>query len=141
MNFLPWSIQHAFAGLWPLVWHWGTPTAVIILAGIGELALGFFSSYIPLAEPAIRKLQEVLLAVMIAGGMFLWGLGDGVKVEHARAVAQQKVLLNQVGAVVDDVLKSPDVQPQPVTRVKKGLFRNKVIKRAAPRDRWDSPEN
>ena len=125
-----WGIQHTFAGLWPLVWHWGTPIGIIILAGLGEIALGFFTSYIPLAAPAVRKLQEVLLAVMICAALFLYGLSDGIKIEHARSVAQQTVLLNQVGSVVDDVLNAPGNQPVPA---KKGVVRK------SPYDRWDQP--
>ena len=44
MQYLPFTVQHAFAGLRPLVWQWGTPAAIIILAGLGEVALGFAQS-------------------------------------------------------------------------------------------------
>ena len=131
-----WTIKSTFAGLWPMVWHWGTPIAVIILCGLAEIALEWGKTIIPfigaLTEPITKRVQEILLAVMIGAGLFLWGLGDGVKVEHAHAVAQQKVLMDQVNSVVGDVLSNikPDTTP-----LKKGQ------KRKAPADRWDNPEN
>ena len=139
MSFLPFSIQHALAGLWPLVWHWGIPVGVILLCIVGELALAWFGAAIPfIGEKMVRPLQTLLCAVAIGAGLFLWGLGDGIKAEKGRSDAQQAVILKQVGTVVDDVLNDPDNQPKVEPPVKKG---EKSYPRKPPSDRWDSPEN
>ena len=133
MQYLPFTVQHAFAGLWPLVGHWGIQVGVIIICLGGEVVLAMFKAQLPpFISDSLRPIQTALLFIAVAAGISLYSFSDGVKVEHARAVAQQKVLLNQVGTVVDDVLTAPENQPQPE---KKG------VPRKPPVDRWDSPEN
>jgi len=139
MSFLPWTVQHIFAGLWPLVWHWGVPVAVIILSLAGEVVLAWFGTAVPWVGPAmVRPLQTGLLCTAVGAGLFLWGLNDGIKVEHAHSVADQAVLMKQVNSVVDDVLTDPKNQPQPLVKPKSG---EKVIPRKSPSDPWDNPEN
>lgn len=126
------AIKLALAGLWPLVWHWGTPVAVIILCLAAEVAIEMFSSSVPFVNLWVRPLQKDLLWVAVAAGVFLYGFSDGVKVEHARSLAQQHALTKQVDKVVDQVLKDPVNQPQPEVKGKP---------RVPPRDKWDTPEN
>src|ERR1035437_4024035 len=104
---IPYVVQHFFAGLWPLIWHWGIPAAIIILCVAGEVALTVFAAYLPFTAPVTSELQKWLLAVAVAAGAFLFALSDGIKIEHARCVAQQAVVTRQVNDVVTDVLKEP----------------------------------
>jgi hypothetical protein len=129
---IPFGIKLALAGLWPLVWHWGTPVAIIILCLAAELAIGWFSASVPFVATFLKPLQKDLLWVAAAAGLFLYGFSDGVSVEHTRSIAQQHALTKQVDKVVDQVLKDPANQPQPEVKGKA---------RIAPRDKWDSPEN
>lgn len=129
---IPFGIKLALAGLWPLVWHWGTPVAIIILCLAAEVAIGWFSASVPFVGTFLKPFQKDLLWVALAAGLFLYGFSDGVSVEHGRSVAQQSALKTQVGRVVDQVLKDPANQPAPEVKGKK---------RVPPRDKWDSPEN
>lgn len=129
---LSFGLHHAFAGLWPLVWHWGLQVGVIILCLGAEVVIAWFSASVPFVETWLKPLQHTLWLVAIGAAISLYSFSDGVKVEHARSVAQQKVLLKQVDDVVTDVLSAPANQPQ---EEKKG------IKPKPPADRWDNPEN
>lgn len=126
------TVQLFFAGLWPLVWHWGIAAGIIILCLAAEVAIQLFGSTVPFVGRILVPLQKDLLWVAVAAGLFLYGFSDGVKVEHARSLAQQEALKEQVGNVVNDVLRDPANQPKPLI---------KGQKRVLPRDRWDSPEN
>ena len=77
----------------------------------------------------LTPLRKDLLWIAPGVAIFLFAEGMGVRDEHIRNMAQQKVLLNQVDRVVGQVLAEPDVKPQPATHTKKGVFRNKVVKR------------
>ena len=62
MSWLPWSVQHVFTGLWPLVWHWGTPVALIILSLAGEVVLEWFKGLVPfIGPPLVRPIQTILV--------------------------------------------------------------------------------
>jgi hypothetical protein len=120
-----------FAGLWPLVWHWGVPVGIIILCLAAEVTIELFAGSVPFVGKFLAPLQKDLLWVAVAAGLFLYGLSDGVKVEHARCEAQSSALTKQVGRVVDEVLHDPANQPKPLI---------KGQKRVLPQDKWDNPE-
>lgn len=128
------ALKLFFAGLWPLVWHWGTPAAIIILCLVAEIAIGWFAASVPFVEKWLKPLQKDILYVAAAAGFFLFAFADGVKVEHARNVAQQAALLQQIDRVVDQVTNDPANKPD-TKPLKKGQ------KRTPPKDRWDRPEN
>jgi hypothetical protein len=132
------GVKLFFAGLWPLVWHWGTPVAIIILCLAAEVAIQMLGSTVPFVDKVVKPLQKDLLWVALAAGVFLYGFSDGVRVEHARGVAQQGALLKQVDKVVNDVLTDPANQPKPEKPLKKG---QKRPPRVPPPDAYDSPEN
>lgn len=132
------AIKMFFTGLWPLVWHWGVPAGIIILCLAAEVAIQMLGSSVPFVDRVLKPLQKDLLWVALAAGLFLYGFSDGVKVEHARSVAQGNALTEQIGKVVDEVLKDPVNQPQAQKPLKKG---QKRPPRVPPKDAWDSPEN
>ena len=125
------TIHLLFAGLWPLVWHWGIPVGIIILCLAAEVAIQMAGT-VPFVDRVLKPIQVDLLWVAVAAGLFLYGFSDGVKVEHARSVAQQSELLKQVDRVVDQVTRDPANQPQPLKPGEVGIL---------PSDKWDRPEN
>lgn len=137
MNTLQFAWEHLTAGAAPLIWHWGIGIGIIIIC----IGLDIATFFIPIVGEYLTPLRKDLLWIAAAVALFLFAEGMGVRDEHVRNMAQQKVLLNQVDRVVSQVLAEPDVQPQPATHTKKGVFRNKVVKRQAPRDKWDQPGN
>jgi hypothetical protein len=134
------GIKLFFTGMWPLVWHWGIPVGTILLCLAAEVAIQLVGNSVPFVDKVLRPLQKDLLWVAVAAGLFLYGFSDGVRVEHARSVAQGNALTKQIGDVVDDVMRDPANQPQPEakTPLKKG---QKRPPRVPPRDAWDSKDN
>jgi hypothetical protein len=131
------AINMFFAGLWPLVWHWGIPVGVIILCLVAEVVIQMAGT-IPFVDKVLKPLQKDLLWVAACAAFFLFAFADGVKVEHTRSVAQGNALTKQIGHVVDEVLQDPANQPQVQKPVKKG---DKPSYRPLPHDQWDNPEN
>lgn len=126
------AIKLFLAGLWPLVWHWGTPVAIIILCLIGEFVIGWFASSVPFIEKWLKPLQVDLLWIAAAAGIYLWAFSTGIQVENARTKAQSATVTRQIDRVVDEVLKAPENQPKPDV---------KGQKRYLPVDRWDRKDN
>jgi hypothetical protein len=78
-------LHEAFAGLWPLVWKFGTTSGLIIL-----LMAGYFFMPAPVAAlfPNLRKfLPWAAGAIAVSFVSYAVGVAD----EHNRAVAQNKV--------------------------------------------------
>jgi len=87
---LLYTVEHFFAGLWTLVWHFGVGIGVMILLGVGAY----------LAPTPKLKLLCIGAAVFV--GALLLGEGIGVNMEKSHVVAQQK----QTDTYVDKTVKS-----------------------------------
>ena len=81
-------VQHAFAGLWALIWHFGVGIGVIILLGVAA----YFA-------PTLR-MKVILVAFAIIVGALLVGEGIGVNMEKSHVVAQQQATTNFVDKTV-----------------------------------------
>jgi hypothetical protein len=84
------AVEHFFAGLWTLVWHFGLGIGVIILCGVGA----YFAP--------TPKLKLLCIGVGVFVGALLVGEGIGVNMEKSHVVAQQK----QTDTFVDKTVKS-----------------------------------
>lgn len=69
-------VAHFFAGLWPLIWHFGLGVGIIILLGVAA----YFA-------PTI-KLKALCIACAVGVGAFVVGEGVGVRIEKAHNAAQ-----------------------------------------------------
>lgn len=126
------AIKLFLAGLWPLVWHWGIPVAIIILCLAAEVVIGWLASSVPFVEKWLKPLQLDLLWVALAAGIYLYAFSSGIQVENARTKAQSAAVTHQIDRVVDEVLNAPANQPKPDV---------KGQKRYLPVDKWDSKDN
>ena len=73
---LQYLVSHFFAGLWPLIWHFGVGIGVIILLCIGA----YFA-------PTI-KLKALCIALAVGVVMLVVGEGIGVRMERSHIQAQ-----------------------------------------------------
>jgi hypothetical protein len=144
------AIKLFFAGLWPLVWHWGIPVGIIIICLVAEVAIATLAATSPWVAKWLVPLQKDLLWVAVVAGFFLFAFADGVRVEHTRTVAQGNALTRQIGRVVDEVVNDPANQPQPIDEPnvstghgKKHAKSGKQLQsyKPLPHDQWDNPEN
>jgi hypothetical protein len=84
MTFL---VEHAFAGIWSLVWQWGIGIGLIILCFAGAWFL-----------PLWRK-DFIYAAALVFVALFFMGVGINQWKKHV--VAQQEALDTQVNKVVN----------------------------------------
>lgn len=101
------TLQFAFAGLWPMVWHFGLGGVIIG----GCLALAWFT---PAWLPLPRK-DLVYIAAIVGTALVFEGVG--IRDEAARRDAQEKVVSTHVQdavkkAVTDDTAKDPNDDPR-----------------------------
>ena len=87
---LLYAVEHFFAGLWTLVWHFGVGIGIMILLSVGAF-------YAP-----TPKLKLLCVGALVFVGALLLGEGIGVNMEHSHMVAQQK----QTDTFVDKKVKS-----------------------------------
>lgn len=81
------TLKLLFAGLWPLVWHWGVGAGLIILCGVGA----YFS-------PLYKK-DFIYAAIIVAIALFFEAVG--IHDEQGRVAAQQATLNNAVNSIVE----------------------------------------
>jgi len=85
---LTYLVEHFFAGLWPLIWHFGVGIGIIILLGVAA----YFA-------PTI-KLKALCIACAVGVAAFVLGEGVGVRIEKAHTQAQQATTDKFVGKTV-----------------------------------------
>lgn len=101
-----WMFEHFTAGLWPLVWHWGTAAGIIIICLALEVGIEWFAN-IPFFGVLLKPFQKDLLWIALVAAAYLFSLTQGINLEKARCVAQGDVINQQIDQVVGDVLKEP----------------------------------
>jgi len=82
-------VEHFFAGLWTLIWHFGVGIGIIILLGVGA----YFA-------PTV-KLKALCLALAGIVAALVIGEGIGVNMEKSHTDAQQA----QTNQFVDKTVK------------------------------------
>jgi len=85
---LTYLVQHAFAGLWSLVWHFGIAIGVTILCGVGV----YFAPTLKL-KVCFGVVGAICLALFV-------GEIIGVKISAARCTAQERAVTTFVKKVV-----------------------------------------
>ena len=101
-------VEHFFAGLWTMIWHFGVGIGVVILLLAGAY-------FIPVVK---AKIALIGLAIFVVA--FLVGEGFGIKLEKSHVMAQQAATNNFVDRTV------------------KGTTAPKARKRADPWDSKDN---
>ncbi len=109
-------IEHAFAGLGHLIWHWGTGIGLIIIL----LALAWFTQAVPIIGPYLTGMRKDLLWAALAVGVFLFGMATGIKDERRVCTAQTVVVTKYVGKAVE---------------------KTKTPRARAEKDPYDNPDN
>ena len=92
------SIDMFFAGIWPMVWHWGIGIGLIILILLAEV----FTSVIPVLGPLLMPFRRDMLWAAGAIAVFLFAQGIGIKDEAARCIARQVKIENRIDSVVKE---------------------------------------
>lgn len=103
-----WVIQSFFAGLWPLLLHWGIGVAMII----GLLVLSYASETLPLIGPHLNALRKDLRWGAAVIAVFLFGMWVDARDQANRSAAQVIVLEQHLGSVVTTA-KSPRALAKP----------------------------
>lgn len=115
MSWIKYLFDHAVAGLWNEVFHWGICVALIILSLALAFATQLFNG-IPVVGPWIVKtfepLRKDLCWFALAVALFSAGMWVGGVDVTNRASAQQLVTTKKVDAVVLDS-KSPKARSTP----------------------------
>lgn len=89
MSMVTYLIEHAFAGLWTLIWHFGVGIGIVILLGIGA----WFAPSLKLKALCIGAAAFVIALLV--------GEGIGVNMEKSHNVAQQAQTNNFVDKTVE----------------------------------------
>lgn len=106
------ALKLAFAGLGPLIWHWGVGVgAIIILVAAAEL-----TTAIPIIGNWLDKVRKDLLWVAVAIALALVGEYIGARDANGRCDAKAAVVEQAVDKAVTNADKKPGT------------------------DRWDSPQ-
>ncbi len=113
---LGYLFEHAVAGVWSQVWHWGTAVGLIILL----VAASYFSAAIPIFGPWLHEARKDLLWAAFGIFLFTFGMGVGTKDEKKVCTAQTVVVTKYVDKAVSKV---------------------KTPKARAEKDPFDNPEN
>lgn len=92
-----------FAGLGPLLWHWGIGIGLIIIC----LALEVFSSVIPIIGPLLAPFRKDLLWAAACVAIFLFAEGIGVHDEAARCNAKGQIVQSAVTRAVTAARSKP----------------------------------
>lgn len=93
-------IEHATAGLWSFIWHWGLGIGAIILL----LAADIFSTSIPIIGPWLGKVREYLFIAACAIAFILAGEYIGARDAAHRCVAQTQVVNHFITRTVTRVI-------------------------------------
>ncbi len=114
------AIKLFFAGLWPLIFHWGTGVALIVICILLEVFAGWLQANIPFFGNFIMRIRRDLLWVAVGIALFLIGGWFTARDMANRCEAQSQVIDRHVKDVVSGVEK-PSEQSKP--------------------DPWDNPKN
>lgn len=97
------AVQLAFAGLWPLVFHWGIGVGAIALCLIGAYGTRLIAG-VPLVGPwlstALSPLRHDLLWAAFGIAIFMAGMAIGTHDEANHCVAKTVVIEKRVDNVV-----------------------------------------
>jgi hypothetical protein len=88
LDFPTYLVEHFFAGLWTMIWHFGLGIGFIILLGVGA----YFA-------PTL-KLKALCIALALVIGAFVIGEGVGVNLEKRHNEAQVAATNNFVDKTV-----------------------------------------
>jgi Ni,Fe-hydrogenase I cytochrome b subunit len=113
---LSYIFEHAVAGIWDQIWHWGTAVGLIILL----VAAAYFTTAIPVIGPYLQDARKDLLWAALGIFLFTFGMGVGTKDEKKICTAQTVVVTKFVD---------------------KAVAKTKLPKAHAEKDPFDNPEN
>lgn len=103
-----WLLERMFAGVWPLVFHWGLGIGVIIIL----VVLSYASETLPLIGPHLNALRKDLRWGAVGIAIFLFGMWVGDRDRANRYEAQVIVLEKHVTSTVK-AAKSPAALAKP----------------------------
>lgn len=96
-------LKLAFAGLGPLIWHWGIGVgAIILLVAAAEL-----TTAIPLIGPWLEKVRKDILWVAVGIALLLIGEGIGARDMAHRSAAKALIIQSTVDEAVLDANGNP----------------------------------
>jgi hypothetical protein len=102
-----------FAGLWGLVWHFGTGFGLAILL----FAAGWFTTAIPVIGPFLTGMRKDLWWAAVAVAIATFMMGVGVKLQLNRDHAQSAVVNTTVNNATESVNTPASVaKPDPWDR-------------------------
>jgi hypothetical protein len=94
-----WAIKLAFAGLGPLIWHWGI--------GVGLIIFILAAEYFLAAVPFVQRFRKDLLWLAVGIALVLVGEYVGSKDMAGRCDAKAAVVTAQVDDAVQSAVKTP----------------------------------
>jgi len=103
-------VQHALAGSWSLIWHWGLGIGVIILLIFADV----FSASVPIIGPRLYKVREWMTIAAIGIGLVLVGEWIGVHDMAKRCKAETVVVDHFITKTITKIVKekpAPSADP------------------------------